>query len=175
MGLNLGSILGKIVGNSTGNMLESVSNIADKWITTKEEKLEFEQKLQEQLNKHNEFLIQEANKETESYLKDVDSARQRDINANNSEHSSILSKNIAPILALSIIVLTFILIYVIMFKPKLGVEKDIIIYILGALTGYVGMVLSYYFGSSKSSSDKQKQMNDMMNNNSSITIKHPTQ
>ena len=39
--------------------------------------------------------------------------------------------------------------------------KDIVIYILGALTTISTQVVAYFFGSSKGSSDKQKIITDL--------------
>ena len=39
--------------------------------------------------------------------------------------------------------------------------KDIVIYILGVLSSQMSMVISYYFGSSKSSQDKNKALQNL--------------
>ena len=44
-------------------------------------------------------------------------------------------------------------------KPE---AKDIIIYVLGALTSAVTMVLGYYFGSSAGSKEKSLQLDEIM-------------
>jgi hypothetical protein len=41
-------------------------------------------------------------------------------------------------------------------------SKDILIYVLGALTSAVTMVLGYYFGSSAGSKEKSAQLDDIM-------------
>jgi hypothetical protein len=50
----------------------------------------------------------------------------------------------------------------VMFKKITSVEKDILIYVLGALTSYVGMVLSYYFGSSSGSKSKDTAIKEFL-------------
>jgi hypothetical protein len=41
-------------------------------------------------------------------------------------------------------------------------SKDILIYVLGALTSAVTMVLGYYFGSSAGSKEKDSKIKDLM-------------
>lgn len=106
----------------------------------------------------------EAYKLIELDYKDIDSARQREIAIATSDAAPLINKIIAPILALVIVGLTFTLFYIIMFNTVQNIEKDIIVYVLGALTTYVGMVLSYYFGSSSSSKKKDEALEKMFKN-----------
>ena len=114
------------------------------------------------MNEHLQAMEQEATKQLEQQVKEMDSARQRELQIAISDKAPTLNKIITPILAIVIIGLTFILFYLIMFKGVTGVEKDILVFVLGALTGYVGMVLSYYFGSSIGSAHKQNQIEKMI-------------
>jgi len=41
-------------------------------------------------------------------------------------------------------------------------SKDILIYVLGALTSAMTMVLGYYFGSSAGSKEKSQQLDEIM-------------
>ena len=61
-----------------------------------------------------------------------------------------------PVLALSILLLTFVLFGVVMFdgSPVESSRKDILIYVLGVLSAIASQIVSYYFGSSQSSKDK---------------------
>jgi len=72
-----------------------------------------------------------------------------------------LNKIVTPILALSVIALTFALFYILMFK-QVGTEKDIIIYVLGVLSAVCTQVISYYFGSSQGSAQKQSQIDKFL-------------
>jgi hypothetical protein len=69
-----------------------------------------------------------------------------------------LSKNIQPILALSIVGLTFALYYIIILRPsyieRLG-SKELVFTIVGALSTVSTQVVGYFFGSSQSSKEKQ--------------------
>jgi hypothetical protein len=95
-------------------------------------------------------------------MQDLADARKRESDIATSEAAPLLNKIVSPVLALVIVGLTFALFYLIMFKGITTVEKDILIYVLGALTSYVGMVLSYYFGSSNSSKHKDEAIKELM-------------
>ena len=104
---------------------------------------------------------QEATKQLEVYQKEMDSARNREIQIATAEKAPLINKIVTPILALSVIVLTFVLFYILMFKP-VGAEKDIIIYVLGVLSAVCTQVISYYFGSSQGSAQKQTQIDKLI-------------
>lgn len=83
------------------------------------------------------------------------------------EQSGWLAANVNSLLAFAIILLTFWMYWYIVFsgnekgsilaqRPEM---KDIIIYILGALTTVATQVVSYYFGSSSGSADKSRALN----------------
>jgi hypothetical protein len=84
----------------------------------------------------------------EAQVKDMQSARDREVQIATSEFAPMLSKIVTPVLALGTVGLTFILFGVIIFVDVDTDSKDIIIYVLGALTSAVTMMLGYYFGSS---------------------------
>lgn len=72
----------------------------------------------------------------------------------------LLNRIITSILALVVVGGVFLLLYFIMFREKnAGVEKDLIVFVLGALTGWVGQILSYFFGSSQGSKEKTDLLN----------------
>jgi hypothetical protein len=81
-----------------------------------------------------------------------------------SEQENWISKNIHALLAFGIMAMTFALYTVVIIggnkegflKPE---TKDIVIYILGALTTVATQVVSYYFGSSSGSADKSRAIN----------------
>lgn len=79
---------------------------------------------------------------------DRDSARDRESNIATSLNAPFINKIVTPVLALGVVTLTFILFAIIIFIPVDSNGKDILIYVLGALTTAVGQVLSYYFGAS---------------------------
>ena len=102
--------------------------------------------------------------ELELYLKDTDSARDREIQIATSDKAPLLNKIITPVLALGVISLTFILFGVVMFdnNPVDSTRKDILIYILGVLSAISTQIVSYYFGSSQGSKDKAEQLKEAL-------------
>jgi hypothetical protein len=89
-------------------------------------------------------------------VEDRKSAREREAAIATSEAAPLLSKIITPILAIGIVVLTFVLFGIVLLDGDAinDTRKDLAIYILGALSGICGMVASYYFGSSSGSVQK---------------------
>ena len=100
--------------------------------------------------------------ELEAMGKEMESARNREIQIATSEFAPMLNKIVTPILALGTVALTFILYGIIIFTDVDEQSKDILIYVLGALTSAVTMVLGYYFGSSAGSKEKSAQIDDLL-------------
>jgi hypothetical protein len=98
----------------------------------------------------------------ESHVKEMQSARDREIQIATSEAAPMLNKIVTPVLALGTVGLTFILFGVIIFVDVDADSKDILIYVLGALTSAVTMVLGYYFGSSAGSKEKSQQLDEIL-------------
>jgi len=98
------------------------------------------------------------------YLKDTDSARDREVAIATSDKAPLLNKIVTPVLALSILILTFVLFGIVMFDstPVESSRKDILIYILGVLSAIATQIVSYYFGSSQSSKDKTDALKEAM-------------
>jgi hypothetical protein len=100
--------------------------------------------------------------ELEAMGKEMESARNREIQIATSDAAPMLNKIVTPILALGTVTLTFILYGIIIFTDVDEQSKDILIYVLGALTSAVTMVLGYYFGSSAGSKEKDSKIKDLM-------------
>ena len=102
--------------------------------------------------------------ELQMLLKDTNDARQREVQIANSDKAPLINKIVTPVLALSILLLTFALFGVVMFNntPVDATRKDILIYILGVLSAIASQIVSYYFGSSQSSKDKTDALKEAM-------------
>jgi hypothetical protein len=102
--------------------------------------------------------------ELELRLKDTDSARDREVQISTSDKAPLLTKIVTPVLALSILLLTFVLFGVVMFNdtPVDASRKDILIYILGVLSAIASQIVSYYFGSSAGSKEKTEALKGAM-------------
>jgi hypothetical protein len=97
-------------------------------------------------------------------LKDTSDARKREADIAVSEKAPLLNKIVTPVLALGVIALTFVLFGVLMFdsSPVEPSRKDILVYVLGALTAISTQVISYYIGSSIGSKDKSAQLDRVL-------------
>lgn len=98
----------------------------------------------------------------EAHVKEMQSARDREIQIATSDKAPMLNKIVTPVLALGTVGLTFILFAIIIFVDVDAESKDILIYVLGALTSAVTMVLGYYFGSSAGSKEKSQQLDEIL-------------
>jgi len=137
------SFLSNLASGGIGDIIESVGNVADKFITTDKEREELE--LSKDRLKLEFYSLEVADRE---------SARIREVEINKTDLSSWITKNITSILALGCIILTFILFYQVLYMEIKPESKDIIIYILGALSAITTQIVGYYFGSSIGSKDK---------------------
>lgn len=95
---------------------------------------------------------------------DRQSARQREAQIATSDSAPVLNKVVTPILAIGVVVLTFLLFGFVLFDTGTidPARKDMAIYILGALSSICGMVVSYYFGSSSGSVQKTEAMEQFL-------------
>ena len=100
--------------------------------------------------------------ELEAMTKEMDSARRREIEIAVSANAPFINKIVTPILALGTVTLTFTLFLVVIFVDVNTQSKDILIYVLGALTSAMTMVLGYYFGSSQGSKEKSQQLDEIL-------------
>ena len=103
--------------------------------------------LKEAAMKHEEFMF-------EQEVKDRSSARQREIEIASNQNVPTINKIITPVLAIFVVLTSFILFGILIFVDIKPEAKDILIYILGVLSAAVMQILSYYFGSSQGSKDK---------------------
>lgn len=141
--------------NLISGLLPLGEKIIDKVIPDKQMKQKALQELA-RLDKQGEL------QKIELEFADKDSARQREMAISTSEHSPWLNKIITSVLALGITGLTFTLFAVILFLEVTPANKDILIFLLGNLTTLVGLVCSYYFGSSVGSKDKTEEIRGLM-------------
>lgn len=133
---------------------------ADEIIRLKTAEMEHEEELLKLKLEENKLDLQEL----ELFLKDTNSAREREVQIVTSSQAPLLNKIVTPVLALTLLTLTFILFGFVMFdnNPVEPTRKDILIYILGVLSALSTQITSYYFGSSQGSKDKGDQLKEIM-------------
>jgi hypothetical protein len=156
------NIFQKIFSGGAGEIVDKVAGAVDRFVQTKEEKDAVNLEVRKVVSEELKAMEQEHTKQLEVYQKEMDSARNREIQIATADKAPLINKIVTPLLALGVILLTFILFYVLMFK-QVGNEKDIIIYVLGVLSAISTQIVSYYFGSSQGSAQKQKQIDKLIN------------
>ncbi len=162
MFLSVKSIFQKIFSGGAGEIVDKVAGAVDRFVQTKEEKDAVNLEIRKVVSEELKAMEVEHTKQLEVYQREMDSARNREIQIATADKAPLINKIVTPLLALGVILLTFILFYVLMFK-QVGNEKDIIIYVLGVLSAISTQIVSYYFGSSQGSAQKQKQIDKLIN------------
>jgi hypothetical protein len=156
------NIFQKIFSGGAGEIVDKVAGAVDRFVQTKEEKDAVNLEIRKVVSEELKAMEQEHTKQLEVYQREMDSARNREIQIATADKAPLINKIVTPIIAMGVILLTFILFYVLMFK-QVGNEKDIIIYVLGVLSAISTQIVSYYFGSSQGSAQKQKQLDKLIN------------
>lgn len=113
-----------------------------------------------------QIIAQLAHEETlfSKEVEDRASARKRESDIATSADAPFLNKIVLPVLAIGVILLSFVLFYIIAFdsdvvNPR---NKDVIIYILGVLSAIDTQVIQYYFGSSSGSTQTRSFLENMV-------------
>jgi len=156
------NIFQKIFSGGAGEIVDKVAGAVDRFVQTKEEKDAVNLEIRKVVSEELKAMEQEHTKQLDVYQKEMDSARNREIQIATADKAPLINKIVTPLIAMGVILLTFILFYVLMFK-QVGNEKDIIIYVLGVLSAISTQIVSYYFGSSQGSAQKQKQLDNLIN------------
>ena len=97
-------------------------------------------------------------------VEDRQSARTREAQIATSADAPLLNKIVLPVLAIGVLVLSFVLFYIIAFDNELinTRNKDVIIYILGVLSAIDTQIVQYYFGSSSGSTQTRSFLENMV-------------
>lgn len=97
-------------------------------------------------------------------VQDRQSARERESQIATSADAPLLNKIVLPILAIGVLVLSFVLFYIVAFDSDVVTarNKDVIIYILGVLSAIDTQVIQYYFGSSSGSTQTRAFLEGMV-------------
>lgn len=147
-----------LFSSGASSLVESIGEAIDKNFTTDDERLEREVELKKAKMNYSLENKKLDIEETKAYMQDMNSARENQSRVQESANASWLSKNIQPMLAIGIMFLTFCLYLYVLANEVPQDKKDIIIYILGALTSISVQVASFFFGSSQGSKDKTEHI-----------------
>jgi hypothetical protein len=111
--------------------------------------------------------LQEMVQRNEAYKAEVEdrkSARDRESAVVTSAEAPYINKIILPVLALGVLVCSFVLFGLVVFDNDVidPSRKDIVIYILGVLSAIDTQIVAYYFGSSSGSVQKSDFMEKLI-------------
>ena len=97
-------------------------------------------------------------------VEDRKSARDREAQISTSADAPLLNKIVLPVLAIGVMVLSFVLFYIVAFDSDIVTtrNKDVIIYILGVLSAIDTQIIQYYFGSSSGSTQTRSFLENMI-------------
>jgi membrane-associated HD superfamily phosphohydrolase len=168
----LGAILKEILGG--GNLIETVKDTVDEFVYSKEEKAEDANKAQERAEdlelKRRELDQEQFNKVLDTHLalygldtQDRNSARETEIKVLNTPNVSWINSNIRPLLALAVLVISFVFLFMLVFRRSAisAIDSVLLGTVLGGVLGYITVILTYYFGSSSSSGEKDKTIQEL--------------
>lgn len=162
----MANFLSDLFSSGATSLVTAVGDALDKVVTSDEERKELDNELAKATMQYDLQMATLGVQEKQIEMQDRDSARVNQSRVQESEHASWLSKNVQPFLAIVIIALTFGMYWYIAFYgdtknlDDTGM-KELVIYILGALTTIVTQVVSYFFGSSSGSAAKSKTLEAM--------------
>ena len=155
---------------SGGNIIDSVSNAVDKFITTDAEKEQLKKELLVIQQDYDLKKTEQLNQIEQAYLADTANAREMNVKVQESNSASWLSKNIAYFFDMFILLIWgFMTIYIAMrwlgFIESTNGNPDMtgILGIYSGLTALATMIIQFHRGSSDGS---QKKTNIMTRNNS---------
>jgi hypothetical protein len=151
-----------ITNTKGSSLVDTVMDHVEKYLPPEADKQQMRLDLLKAEADRDQKIAEVAEKELETYMSDMKDSRNREIQIATSDKAPLINKIITPILALLIIGCTFALLGACMFYSFPPAQKDVVLYVLGALTAMSAGVIAYYFGSSKGSADKQRTLDKMM-------------
>lgn len=157
MGLNIAGLL----SGGAAKLVEAVGSALDKNITNKEEKAAAALLLTQEINKHLEALATTTAHQYELELKDLDSARNMQVEA--LKQGDTFSKRFIYYLAIVVIFMVFSFDMCMFFAQYPAENRDMINQTSGVLnSGALIMVLAFFYGSSQGSKDSAKRMESLV-------------
>ncbi len=169
----MANFLTNLFSAGASSLVEAVGNAIDKNITSDEEKKELENELAKASMQYDVEMATLGLEDKKASLADTASARENQSRVQETENASWLAKNVHSMLAIGIVGLTFFMYFWIVQGDMKTISdngvKEIVIYILGALTTISTQVVAFYFGSSQGSKDKQKSLSSIAANATKVS------
>ncbi|WP_028311999.1 hypothetical protein [Derxia gummosa] len=161
----MANLLTQIFSAGATSLVDAVGKAVDRNFTTDDEKLARQNEIARADMEFRAEMARLSVEERKAVYGDIASARENQSRVQESANASWLAKNVHPVLALLIVAVTFLMFGLIIFanSDTLGGErKEVIIYVLGALTTISTQVVSYFFGSSSGSADKTRTIDSLL-------------
>lgn len=163
------SIITNLFSGGAGEIIKQIGGVVDNLTTTKEEKETLKIEMEKVVNSHLEKMTEEANREFELQLKDVQNSRDSNVKIQESEHASWLAKNVAYCLDILLgVVWSIGTFYILARAMKLvsgEADMTIVLSIHGTITAVFMTIVNFHRGTSKGSEDKGKQLHTMLSGN----------
>lgn len=147
----IAEIIGKVVGGSASSVVESVGKVVDEFNLSAEEKAQIQQKLTEELNRHEEAIQRLSVEQLQAELGDISNARDNNAKIQESEKASWMAKNLPYLLDAVMVVAFFIGLLMIMYQAVPEANKELFYTGFGLLGGFVSTVMNFHRGSSSGS------------------------
>lgn len=160
-----------IISSGLGELAEKIGSTVRTFVTTKGDVMknddvvkELDTKILEVTNAHIEIMADKAQKETEAYFADIDSARKMNQVIQDSAKGSWLSKNVAYFIDIFVFMIWGAMtIYITakflnIIKVEKGVDFSGILGIYSGVTAIAMTILNFHRGTSKGSQDNQAHM-----------------
>lgn len=167
----MANLLGKLFSAGASSLVQAVGNAIDQNTTTDEERRALDLEVAKAQQTYNVQMATLGLEEKKAGLADIASAREQQTKVQESARASWLARNVQPALAVVIIAATFAMFWFIIFSKGSAAlmaddagTKDVVIYVLGALTTVATQVVSYFFGSSAGSADKARTLDAALRN-----------
>jgi len=159
-------LIDKIFGGSIGEVVEKVGSAVDKFVTTDKERDELKIELTKVINEHEEKLKELTVQETDSYLKDTQSARDANARIQESDKASWLSKNIAYCMDILVsAVWSGFTLYLagraINLIDKTSIDLTAVLSLYATVTAVFMISMNFHRGTSRGSESKDKTISTM--------------
>jgi hypothetical protein len=164
----LPKILTNIFSSGASDLVKNIGEAIDRNVTNKEEAAMLKLEAEKVAYSHVEEMAKLALQDKQADLADTQQARSTNVQIQESDKASFLSKNVPYFIDMFIFLIWGTMtIYIIgrflnILKAQQGVDFSGVLGIYSGITAIAMTVLNFHRGTSRGSEDKQKQINEMM-------------
>ncbi len=155
-------LIKNIIEGGLKGLGDTAKGIIGEVLDGKKDKAQALLEIDKEANRAAEAIMSDATKQIELENADRENARNSNAKIQESEHASWMSKNVAYIIDLTLLVTFLIMMAVIIYKVVPDENKEIFYMAFGSLISYLGTTITFHRGTSKGSEDKQKTMDKML-------------